>query len=258
MLLPALTAAKNRATRITCLNNLKQMGISLFIYGGDFGDQLAPASYTPSGKNTGNNCWMTYLLYPTGGANGNLVNTTTTAPLNHGLFYSTKSVSSGKSFYCPGVNDTLPAPRRFTFADNSANGVWPAYCVDTSFSGDCRSSYMYFPQSAIFATLTPPDPTPNNPTYGYKSATKLTQLSATRIAMTDLIYDWPSIPHRSGNNSEALNVVWGDGHANVCTTKAVFNLGLPVWGSNPTGAAGGNDAADNEGQFLKIIGLLQP
>jgi prepilin-type N-terminal cleavage/methylation domain-containing protein len=257
MLLPALTAAKVRATRIACLNNLKQMGASLYIYSGDYADQVPPAEYSPSGNNGANNCWESYDLYDNAGAaNNTLVNTATTQPSNHGVFFSTRIVPTGNSFYCPGVDYTLPAPRRFTFLDNSINGVWPAYCIDTAFSARVRSSYMYFPESGTLANAN--DPTPANPTYGFKSATKLTQLSGTRVALTDLIYDWPSIPHRAGNNPEALNVVWGDGHAAVCTTKAVFNLGVAVWGNNPTGAGGGNDAADNEAQFLKIVGLLQP
>jgi prepilin-type N-terminal cleavage/methylation domain-containing protein len=62
MLLPALTAAKNHATRISCLNNLKQMGTALFIYGGDNGDQVSPAYYSPSGNNKGKHR-EAYMLY---------------------------------------------------------------------------------------------------------------------------------------------------------------------------------------------------
>jgi prepilin-type N-terminal cleavage/methylation domain-containing protein len=258
MLLPALTAAKNRATRITCLNNLKQMGTALFIYASDSGDLVPPAEYTPSGNNTATTPWESYDVYETGSGNGVLVNTATTPAVNHGMFFSTRIIPGGKSFYCPGIDyvSSSAGTRRFTFDDNAVNGVWPAYCIDPAFSARVRSSYMYYPQSTALAN--PADPTPNNATYGYVVAKKSSQMSAQRVAMTDLIYDWPSIPHRSGNNPNALNVVWGDGHATVCTTKAVFNLGLSVWGSNPTGAGGGNDAADNEGQFLKIVELLQP
>ena len=39
MLLPALTRAKEAGKRIACLNNLRQFGIALKVYVGDYGDQ---------------------------------------------------------------------------------------------------------------------------------------------------------------------------------------------------------------------------
>src|SRR5664279_5368089 len=41
MILPALAAAKAKATRMICLNNLKQMGLADAMYTGDNADKLA-------------------------------------------------------------------------------------------------------------------------------------------------------------------------------------------------------------------------
>jgi prepilin-type N-terminal cleavage/methylation domain-containing protein len=50
MLLPALAAAKRKAQKISCVNNLKQVGLAFRIWGGDNGDRYATAvSYTAGG-----------------------------------------------------------------------------------------------------------------------------------------------------------------------------------------------------------------
>lgn len=50
LLLPALSRAKVRALRVSCLNNLKQLGLSCAMYADDFrGHYTAPTWYPPSG-----------------------------------------------------------------------------------------------------------------------------------------------------------------------------------------------------------------
>jgi prepilin-type N-terminal cleavage/methylation domain-containing protein len=48
LLLPVLNRAKEKAIKTQCLNNLRQMGISLFVYVGDYRDKL-PVDEPPGG-----------------------------------------------------------------------------------------------------------------------------------------------------------------------------------------------------------------
>jgi prepilin-type N-terminal cleavage/methylation domain-containing protein len=105
MLLPALSRAKQRAVRISCLNNLKQLGVATAIYCDNFSDKLPTITYNalsypkngmylfadPSSQTT------PYL-----GTSGQLVPGTARG-LDHGLYYTEKIITAGKSFYCPAV-----------------------------------------------------------------------------------------------------------------------------------------------------------
>jgi len=249
LLLPALSQAKERAKRTSCLNNMKQLGVALFMYSGENSDRVPVPDYVPAAGS--GSPWKAYNLVDPNGTSGTSVDFVPTPAVNHGLFYSTKLITAGKTYYCPSMSSSATSSQ-FKYAyENyvSTSGVFPVYGVNTTWSPAWRSSYMYYPQTSqtFIAGV---------PSSGYQVAQTLSQLDSRHVALTDLIYDYPSIPHRSGNSASALNILWGDGHVRVSTSPAAFNPVL--WGSNPSGQSGGNDAADNESQFLKIISLLQP
>ncbi len=72
--------------------------------------------------------------------------------------------------------------------------------------------------------------------------------------MTDLIYDWDAISHRTGRTPKALNILWGDGHAVASTATQIFS-DQTLWGSDNNNTP---YAANNANQFLKIVSQLTP
>jgi prepilin-type N-terminal cleavage/methylation domain-containing protein len=87
MLLPALAAAKKKAQRISCVNNLKQVGLAFRIWEGDNNDQ-----------------YPMKVPYASGGAQDNVsYQTTYSTRLNPGMVFMVMSneLSTPKVCYCP-------------------------------------------------------------------------------------------------------------------------------------------------------------
>ena len=103
MLLPALSAARERARMSNCTNNLKTYGLACTMYAQDFKDQLPPPYID-----------KTSVQYP-GGVTSNYGSTTGRYVLYHGGYYgeavsgSTEAANDfrGKHFKCPSLTDTF-------------------------------------------------------------------------------------------------------------------------------------------------------
>jgi len=215
--------------RISCLNNLKQQGLGIVMYAGDNRDYLPPCAMGDTLPPY--NC---YVLFNNIGAPNSAANQT--MPANHGFLYTSKLVTAAKTFYCPST-DHVAADLPFSYGFYSAGGPWPWNPA----GGDVyiRSAYSYYPMSDTL--LDPAQPT------SYKAATKLNELRAQHPMMTDLISFYDRIPHTSGQHPSALNVLWGDGHAKVSTTKAAFSQTL--W---PT------SLDQDPVAFRKLLAVFQP
>jgi prepilin-type N-terminal cleavage/methylation domain-containing protein len=259
LLLPALSNAKERAKQTACLNNLKQFGVAMFAYAGDYNDQIPAAKYDPqvlfNGGSTGGGD-STYFLYQGSGVTGNAVNPASTPPTNHGLLYTTGIMPNGHSFYCPAATPDMGAQVQFVYEGylTTAGGNWPAYSPAYHTSGTIvnpciRSGYGYYPQTGRVIGA--------DPTSGYVVAKKSTDLSPVRPMLTDNIYEWSQIPHRNGPDPSAINVVWGDGHASACTSPGALNPDSDYWNAD-AGLGSGPGEPGNDQMFLNIMAAIQP
>jgi len=63
MLLPALSAAKEKARTVICLSNMKQIGVAINIYADDHNDNLVPAEYNVRNGAKYQEGWPTILCH---------------------------------------------------------------------------------------------------------------------------------------------------------------------------------------------------
>jgi len=240
MLLPALSRAKDKANRASCINNLRQQGLGVMMYATDSAEKLPRTEFDPERTPADyNRPWLAYNLFEAGSGNGPVP--VTTKGINLGLLYTQKIIPSSKTFFDPGLrhDDSIPIKFEMKWFE-----PWPSYN-----SGRVRGNYIYYPQTKTRA--------PSSPVGEDWStvAQKTTELTADRAMITDLIYTWRTIPHRSGNNPVGLNVAWGDGHVSFSGTKAAFDR-TKYWDFDDH--LSNNNPGNNGPRFRSILSLMRP
>ena len=106
MLLPALAAAKEKANRAQCVNNLRQLGLGYTMYAGDYQDKYPITQAGGNPVNCINGGYYTrWIAYGPGLVNVKVdVNNTTIKFTDFGALLPAKFVGDGKVFYCPSLN----------------------------------------------------------------------------------------------------------------------------------------------------------
>ncbi|MBM3757357.1 MAG: type II secretion system protein [Acidobacteria bacterium] len=243
MLLPALGNAKNKAQRINCTNNLRQLGLAVFLYADNSDDRLPVAEFNPE-KNPGSGPWQSYSLW--WGTAGRAPDMKDRVSL--GYLYTEQLITSPKTYYDPGLRHVKSIPIKFEMQYFQSDKIpWPMCPPE----GNVRGNYMYYPQTDTRAKA--------NPKAGEEEwtlvAEKTAQLVSQRSMITDLIYSLRTRPHTSANNPIGLNALWGDGHVSFSATKQAFNPDLWDKGEDHTAA---QNPGDNPRKFRSIVSLLRP
>ncbi len=191
MLLPALNKAREKAKGISCLNNLKQLGLSFMQYADSYDGSLPPYYDTVA---TFNSYWPAKLLRTTS--------------------------TGGKIFWCPSL--TLPGIENFWEKDAQGDAIansnsWqfkhPTYGMNYTFAKSVNGVLAATPKLSSFKST---------------SSTILTA-DAYYTGRTDLRGSWwllgyPTFSNNKGQlaarHSGAVNTLFADGHA------ASYSMGL--------------------------------
>lgn len=101
ILLPALAAAKDKAYRIQCVNNVRQLVQAANVYAGDFGDSLPPT--TLPGHTYNQFTYEHYGRYVWQGSlpTNKIPQNVSSANQNLGYCYGMNMLGDGAVFYCP-------------------------------------------------------------------------------------------------------------------------------------------------------------
>jgi prepilin-type N-terminal cleavage/methylation domain-containing protein/prepilin-type processing-associated H-X9-DG protein len=244
MLLPALGKAKERALRINCVSNLKQVGIGIMIYAGDHNDvvptirfrDLNPTQYTYEAARLDQSPHLFHNL---------------------GLVWQEKVISNPQLFYCPSARKTGESAS-WTYEHYIQDGAWPyGGRGDTT----VRAGYHYFPQSKKMQNVGIGLSLPEVPPPGansYLPPMKLTAIDAAKSMSTDLIHNLGSpqaAPHRD-NRIAGINALFGDGHVTWQSARANSDAFLAA---DPDGdPSNGTQAASDGIAFRKAMNLWKP
>jgi len=234
MLLPTLAKAKERALRVNCASDLRQIGLGINMYASDNQDYVPYVLWSHSNPGrTLNPCFVT-----SGTAN------VYWGYFGLGLLWRTKSVPNAKVYYCPSQAKQNTA---YTYEYYTQVGPWPSEpATDPSGSvGRIRVCYTYLPQRLdvvppgtsgisapyvglpiITTTLSDRDYVVTEIGSDYANGTtevagplKISALNPKKSISVDIMQSLDLAPHRD-HGLAGINALFTDGHVKWQSARA--------------------------------------
>ena len=210
MLLPALARAKQKAQRISCVNNLKQIGIAYRVWSNDNGDHYPALTATNGGG------WQEYVTAGTAGQT-----------CTNYFILQNELGQSPKILLCP--SDDRNPNTNFTSTFNNTN---ISYFVGVGASDTYPQSILGGDRNLCASTA---DVGYNY--YGYCGTTANAGSVKQNILTNDPTVCWSLKLHSAGNTAGAGNILLGDASVQQCSSARFRSDYLRFSGDNGNGAA---------------------
>jgi prepilin-type N-terminal cleavage/methylation domain-containing protein len=216
LLLPALSKSKERALRVSCANNLRQIGIGINMYATDCNDFVPIISWDHD--------WPLLSYFPCYVTPGtaNVVE----GYYGLGLLWRTKAVPNAKVFYCP---SQAKQNANMTYEYYTQVAPWPSVPA-TDTAGRIRVCYTYFfqrLQTETFKGYVLPKVTYDRAvieigapgaTYEITGPARLSLLNPNKSITTDLAQSLDLAPHKD-RSIAGLNALFPDAHVRWQTAR---------------------------------------
>ena len=246
LLLPALSSAKERALRINCASNFKQIGLGFNMVAMDNNDIVPQSSW----DGWEGNPWATYIAADCAPGTGNV-------QLGFwalGQMWSSKSVPDGKVFYCA----SQKKDPWFTYDVYALAAPWPSAPGGEHM---VRTGYNYYPQmldlEAVGGYQLPRINLVTRELEFGGSDTghggKMNLINPSKSISTDLIHTLEYAPHKE-KGIAGLNALFGDGHVKWQTARGNPQAFDPaLWGT-----AGNNNVGNNGNNWRRLMNMWKP